>query len=399
MLLGKNMRLAIADGFKHALSSIIDGNLTTMLIGIILMAFGSGPIYGFAVVLVIGLLTSMFTSILISRIIFEWLLARDAKVNFGNKTTNNMFRNFNFDFVGKRKIGYWFSGITIAIGIISLFVNGLNYGVDFTGGRSYVINFEKAVDGDNVRNILTKTLDGTPEVKTFGADNVLNITTDYMANDNSDKSDSTVKQTIISALDNGIPGNHASIASSTRITSTVASDVKNSAFFSIIFGLIAVFLYIVVRFKRWQFAMGATLALAHDTFFVLSLFSIFKNYLPFSDVDQAVVAALLTIVGYSINDTVVVFDRIREYLRNNRRAPMIPTVNQAINTTLSRTVITSFTVFIAALILFIFGGPVIRGFSFALMIGVAIGTYSSIFVATPLALDFQSKKELESTTF
>ncbi|RYD80721.1 MAG: protein translocase subunit SecDF [Sphingobacteriales bacterium] len=398
LALGKNLKMAIADGFQHALPSIIDGNLTTLLIGIILMAFGGrGPIYGFAVVLVIGILTSLFTAILVSRLIFEWLLEKDSKINFGNKTTNNLFKNINYDFVGKRKYAYWFSGITTLIGIISLAVNGLNYGVDFEGGRSYILDFEKPVQTEEVRSVLTKAFGDAPEIKTFGSDDKLSITTNYMK-DGGEVADKQVSAKLMEGLGQ-LNDNPAKIVNTQLVGSTIASDIKNSAFYSILFGLLAVFLYIVVRFKRWQFAAGATIALAHDVFFVLTLFSLFKDWLPFTSVDQAVVAALLTVVGYSINDTVVVFDRIREFLRNNRKSAMVPTVNAALNTTLSRTIITALTVWIAVFILFLVGGPIIRGFSFAMLIGVTVGVYSSIFVATPLALDFQKKSELESSTF
>lgn len=396
LALGKSTKQAIADGFQHALSSIIDGNLTTLLIGIILMAFGSGPIYGFAVVLVIGILTSLFTAILISRLIFEWLLERDTKMTFGNKATNNLFKNINFDFVGKRRYSYWFSGILTVIGIVSLAVNGLNYGVDFEGGRSYVVDFDKPVQTEEVRSILTKTFGESPEVKSFGAEDKVSITTNYKK-EGGEEADAEVSNKLMEGLSQ--LNNPAKIVNSQVVGSTIANDIKNSAFMSIIFGLLAVFLYIVVRFKRWQFAAGATVALAHDVFFVLTLFSLFKDWLPFTSVDQAVVAALLTVVGYSINDTVVVFDRIREFLRGKRETDMFTTVNNALNTTLSRTIITAATVWIAVLILFIFGGPIIRGFSFAMLIGVTVGVYSSIFIATPLALDLQSKEQREKTTF
>jgi SecD/SecF fusion protein len=395
---GKAVRLAVADGFKHAMSSIVDGNLTTLLIGIILLQFGSGPIYGFAVTLVIGILTSMFSAILISRLIFDWLLAKDKKINFGSKVTNNLFNHFHFDFVGKRKFGYWFSGITIGIGIISLFVNGLNYGVDFKGGYSFVVDFKNTVNVEDVRGTLEKTFKSAPEIKTFGSNQRLSITTDYMAESHNDKADSIVRSMVSSSLASMNTGGF-DIVSTEKVGSTVARDVKQSAFWSILFSLLAVFAYIVLRFRKWQFALGATLALGHDVFFVLSLFSIFKDWLPFSDVDQSVVAALLTIVGYSINDTVVVFDRIREYLRNNKKSEMESTINAAINTTLSRTVITAFTVFLVVLILFIFGGPIIRGFSFALLVGVMVGTYSSIFVATPMVIDLHKKEAREHFTF
>lgn len=391
---GKSVKLAVAEGFKNAMASIVDGNLTTLLVGIILLAFGSGPVYGFAVVLVIGILTSMFTSILISRLIFDWLLEKEKKVTFGSM---NPLRGINFDFVGKRKYSYIFSGVTILIGIISLTFHGLNYGVEFKGGQSFVVGFNQAAELSEVRENLTKTFEGrTPEVKVFGEATKLNIITDYLVDDNSPNASEKVKTKLMEGLAQ-YKGAH--ILSSQKVGSSVATDIKNSALSSIIFSLLGIFLYIVIRFKSWQFAAGATLALAHDVFFVVSIFSIFKDIMPFSmDIDQAIVAALLTICGYSINDTVVVFDRIREHLNMNKRAPMIPVINRAINETLSRTIITSLTVFIAVVILFIFGGQVIKGFAFAMMIGVALGTYSSIFVATPLAVDFQKKSDLDATT-
>jgi SecD/SecF fusion protein len=309
----------------------------------------------------------------------------------------NLFNNINFDFIGKRRIAYWFSGITIAIGIASLIIQGLNYGVEFKGGRSYVVSFNKNVNIEEVRGNLKRTFGHEPEVKTFGSNDKLNIITDYEAESNSDQADAQVKSKLLEGL---APINsNATIESTQKVGSTIAQDIKNSAFSSIFFSLLVVFIYIAIRFKRWQFAVGATLALAHDILFVLTFFSLFKNWLPFTDVDQAVVAALLTVAGYSTNDTVVVFDRIREYLTNNKKSQMIPTVNAAINRTLNRTLITSFLVFMVVLILFIFGGHIIRGFSFAMLIGIVIGTYSSIFVATPVAVDLHKQSELESTTF
>lgn len=393
MLLGKNLRMAIAEGFKHAMSSIIDANICTLLIGIILLSFGSGPIYGFAVVLVIGILTSLFTAILITRLIFDWMLEKDKTVNFGNAKTMNLFRHFDYDFVGKRKIFYGISGTIIVIGIVSMFVQGLNYGVDFKGGYDYVVSFDKSVEASNIQSILTPAFkNSAPEVKSYGSDNKLNIVTDFMVNSTSDSAADIVSKTMVSALT--AKGYKVTIESSQKVGSTVASDIKNSAFNSIFFSLFVIFIYIVIRFKRWQFALGATVALAHDIFFVITIFSIFKDIMPFSlNVDQAIVAALLTIAGYSMNDTVVVFDRIREYLNNNKKGELEHTINDAINKTLSRTLITSFTIFIVVLILFIFGGQVIKGFSFALLIGILIGTYSSIFVATPIVIDFNRKKK------
>ncbi|MDZ4839570.1 MAG: protein translocase subunit SecDF [Bacteroidota bacterium] len=393
----KGMRLAISDGFKYALSSIIDGNLTTLLIGIILMAFGSGPIYGFAIILVIGILTSLFCQILLSRLIFEWLLAKDIRINFGNKFTNNLFQNINFDFVGKRKIGYIFSVVTLVIAIASLATRGLNYAVEFEGGYSYTLQLDKEPDIEKIRSILTKKFNSNPEIKTFGDNNKLNITTDYLVDQNNDNTDVKVQQALMSGITEA--GYKATILNNIKVTSTIASDIKSSSFRSILFGLLIVFGYIIIRFRRWQFAVGATVAIAHDAIVVLGVFSLLKDVLPFMDVDQSIVAGILTVIGYSVNDTVVVFDRIREYLTNNKKQPLIPTVNDAINHTLNRTVVTSGTVIIVVAILFIFGGPIIKGFSFSMLLGIVLGTYSSIFVATPIAVDLHSKKELQASTF
>ncbi|MCX6350359.1 MAG: protein translocase subunit SecDF, partial [Bacteroidetes bacterium] len=399
---GKSLKLAIAEGFKAAMSSIIDANLVTLLIGIILLAFGQGPIYGFAVVLVIGILTTLFCSILITRLIFDWLLEKDSKINFGNPVTLHFLRNINYDFVGKRKIFYIISGITIAIGIGSLFVNGLNFGVDFKGGRSYVVEFKKPVNDKivDIRSGLTTAFGSAPEVKTYGSDYKLDIITDYKVTENGDSVNSQVKAVMLKGMEKLGAGYEPKILREEVVGSTIATEVKNSAFGSIFFSLLVIFIYMIVRFRRWQFALGATVALAHDIFFVLTFFSLFKDVMPFSmNVDQSIIAALLTIACYSMNDTVVVFDRIREYLNNNKKAAMIPTINTAINKTLSRTVITSFTVFMIVLILFIFGGQVIKGFSFAMLVGIIVGTYSSIFVATPIVVDFHKKKELDAESF
>jgi SecD/SecF fusion protein len=389
---GKGMKLAISEGFRNAMSSIIDANIVSLLIGIILLTFGQGPVYGFAVVLVIGILTSLFTSILITRIIFEWLLDKDSKINFGGEFANKMLRGINYDFVGKRRTFYILSGAIIGIGIISLAVRGLNYGVDFKGGYSYVVNFDKAPALSEVRNDLTKAFGHMPEVKTYGSDTKLNIITDYMITENGDSVANKVKDKLIAGLAPLGKEYNPKVIGEQKVGATIASDIKNSAFSAILFSLIVIFIYIIVRFKSWQFALGATVAMAHDALFVLTIFSLFKDVMPFSlDVDQSIIAAILTVMVYSMNDTVVVFDRIREYLNNNKKSPMIPTINDAINKTLSRTVITSFTIFLVVLILFIFGGSVIKGFAFAMLVGVIIGTYSSIFVATPIVVDLTKK--------
>ena len=393
---GKGLKLAISEGFKHAMSSIIDANVVSLLIGIILLTFGTGPVYGFAVVLVIGILTSLFTSILVTRLIFEWLLGRDSHISFGGAIANKLLRGINYDFVGKRRIFYVVSGVIIGIGIISLFVQGLNYGVDFKGGYSYVVTFHKQPPVPEIRTNLTKVFGNVPEVKTYSNDTTLNIITDYKVTETGDSVGAQVKATLLKGLATIGKDYNPRVIGEQKVGSTIASDIKRSAFTSILFSLLVIFLYIIIRFKSWQFALGATVAMAHDALFVLTIFSLFKDIMPFSlDVDQAIIAAILTVMVYSMNDTVVVFDRIREYLNNNKKSPMIPTINDAINKTLSRTVITSFTIFLVVLILFLFGGQVIKGFAFAMLVGVIIGTYSSIFVATPIVVDLTKQKELK----
>jgi SecD/SecF fusion protein len=388
---GKGIKLAIQEGYNHAMSSIIDANITTLLVAIILMVFGSGPIYGFAIVLFIGILTSLFSAILLSRLIYDWLLDRDKQVNFGTKLTSSLFLNFNYNFIGKRKLFYIISGVIITAGVISLATQGLNYGVEFRGGHEIIVESDNTMIASEARVVLSEALDGKPEVKTFGADNKLRILTDYKLGE-TDDAINQAKEIVVSTL--SAKYGKIDVISSDTVSSTVASDIKSSALWTIVFSLLVIFLYVVLRFRRWQFALGALIALIHDVMLVLSIFSIFKDILPFSDFDQALVAAVLTVLGYSINDTVVVFDRIRESLRLNKYAPMMETINSAINTTLSRTVITSVTVLIVSLILFFFGGETIRGFSFAMIIGVISGTYSSIYIATPIAVDFHSKEQL-----
>jgi SecD/SecF fusion protein len=309
-------------------------------------------------------------------------------------------RNINYDFVGKRRTFYIISGVTILIGIGSLLTRGLSYGVEFKGGYSYVVGFDKTPDMGQVRTNLRDALGGKmPEVKTYGNENSLNITTDYLVEQEGTEAANKVRTALMSGLEKLGPYYHPKILGEQRVGSTVASDIKNSAWSSIAVSLIVIFVYIVFRFRRWQFALGAVVALAHDVLFVLTFFSLLKDVMPFSlDVDQAIIAALLTIAGYSMNDTVVVFDRIREFLANNKKSAIEPTINEAINKTLSRTIVTSFTIFVVVLMLFLFGGQVIKGFAFAMLIGIIIGTYSSIFVATPIVVDFNkigSKKEEE----
>ncbi len=396
---GNSLRIAINDGFKHALPSILDSNISTFLTGLILFVFGTGTIQGFAITLMIGIATSLFCSLLISRLIFEYMIGKKWDVKFSNPWSSHTFKNANYPFVKKRFIFYICSGSFIALGFISMATRGFNYGVDFVGGRNYVIRFDnKNVSTEDVRVIVEDKLGkGNNEVKTFGND--ISVTTKYLIDDKSANADDNVKDALIKALDSK-PETHitrANIVSQQKVDPTIANGLKRSAFLTVIFAIIIISTYLFIRFRKWQFSLGAMIATAHDALMVLSFFSIFKDAMPFSlDIDQSFIAAILTVIGYSINDTVVVFDRIREFLNLHHSKTDEPkeVINNAINNTLSRTVITALTVLLILLVLFIFGGDVIRGFSFALLIGVCFGTYSSICVATPVIVDF-GKKDLK----
>jgi SecD/SecF fusion protein len=397
LAVGKGLRLAIEDGYKNAYSSIIDANVTSLLTGIILYTFGTGPIRGFATVLVIGILTSLFAAIFITRLIFLSRLDKNKNIKFFNSFSENAFKNVSFDFVSKRKIYYFISGAIILAGIVSFAVRGFNLGVDFIGGRSYVVRFEENVGTIEARSALTGAFGGlAPEVKTFGGDNQLKITTIFNIDSQDEEADQMVENTLRDGLQ--VAGHKGfEIMSSQKVGPTVANDIRAAALWAVVFSLLVIFLYIVLRFKKWQFGLGALVAIFHDVLVVLACFSLLHGILPFSlEIDQAFIAAILTVIGYSINDTVVVFDRIREYLSGSKNKEMKPLINEALNSTLSRTFNTSFTIFIVLLAIFLFGGEVIRGFSFALLVGIVVGTYSSICIATPVVIDFtKDSKELK----
>ena len=390
---GKGIRLAIKDGYKMAYSAIIDANSTNFLVALILVIFGSGPIYGFAVVLAIGIVTSLFTAIFISRIIFEGLLAKEKKITFGNSVTENMFRHINFDFVSARKYAYIFMTATLIIGAISFATKGFDFGVDFKGGYSFVIRFDKTVNTEQLAELLRVPLEGMPEVKTYGPNNQVQLTTSYLINDRSENT----TQKVIAQIDKGFAPLKAQgftwkVMSVQRVGPTIAEDVKRSSYRSIFFAMLVIFLFIFIRFKKWQFGLAAVACLIFDVFLILTIFSLFKDLLPFSlSIDQSIIAALLTNVGYDNHDTIVIYDRIREKISINKRKPILDMINSAINDTMSRSLITSFTVFLVLIVLFIFGGEIIRGFSFALLIGIVVGTLSSIFVATPLVIEFSKR--------
>jgi SecD/SecF fusion protein len=394
---GKSIRISVNDGFKHALSSILDSNISTFLTGLILFIFGSGPIQGFATTLMIGIITSLFCSLLISRLIFEWMLGKGWDIKFSNPWSSHTFKNANYACVKNRFKFYTFSSLFILAGIISIATRGFNYGVDFEGGRTYVVNFQdKSVNDQDIHNAVDKTLGRGTEVKTYGND--YSITTTYMIDDTSATAEDKVQNILITSLNDGGKTHitKADILSHHKVSATIADELKKSAVWTVIFAILIISAYILIRFRKWQFSLGAMIATLHDALMVLSFFSLFKDVLPFSlDIDQAFIAAILTVIGYSINDTVVVFDRIREFLHLHHAKTDDPkeVINHAINNTLSRTVITALTVLFVLIVLFIFGGDAIKGFSFALLVGVCFGTYSSICIATPVIIDF-GKKDL-----
>ncbi len=415
---GKGLRLAIEDGYKNAYSSIIDANVTTFLTGVILYAFGTGPIRGFATTLIIGILTSLFSAIFITRLVFEARLASKKTVSFFTKATKSAFTKFQIDFLAKRKVAYAISGLIILTGVISLATRGLNYGVDFVGGRSYQVRFDQAVNSVDIQTNLGDffvNADGTkvyPEVKTIGEESQVIITTKFKINESGNEIEEDIKNRLYEGLKDfyveapskedffseASGAANIGVVAERQVGPTIADDIKSSALLAIIFSLVVIFLYILVRFSKWQFSAGAVAAAFHDVLIVLSLFSLLYGFLPFSlEIDQAFIAAVLTVIGYSLNDTVVVFDRIREYFNtHSKKKPMNDIVNEALNRTLSRTINTSLTTFFVLLIIFLFGGEVIRGFMFALLIGVVVGTYSSLFIATPIMIDTMKKEDPKS---
>jgi SecD/SecF fusion protein len=410
MRAGKGMRLAITDGYKAAYSAIIDGNVTTLLTAIALYVFGTGPVQGFATTLIIGILSSLFTSIFISRIIFTYLLDKNRKISFDLPITKNFLQNTKINFLGLRKYAYIFSITISVIGLISLFTRGLDQGVDFAGGRTYVIRFDRDVKTNEIRSALEAQFDGNaPEVKTFGPTSQVKVTTKYLIDNEGAEVDSILQYKMFTGLkpfyakpefnysdfttDVTEAGKLLGIRSSQKVGPTIADDIRNKAFLAVAFALIVIFVYIAIRFKKWQYGLGGLISLFHDAFITLGIFSLLYSIMPFSmEADQALIAAILTIIGYSINDTVIIFDRIREYVTLHPKRDYVTNVNEALNSTLSRTVNTAGTTLIVLLAMFIFGGETVRGFTFALLFGVFFGTYSSVFVATPIAYDMMMRK-------
>ena len=405
---GKGIRKAISDGFNNALSSILDANITTGLTALILFIFGTGPIKGFATTLLIGIGTSLFTAIFITRILVDARNEKGKDVSFSTKATKGLLSNINISFLRRRKVAYFVSSLLILMSLISLTYQGLNQGVDFVGGRSYTVRFEKPVNPTEIGSVLSNEF-GSAEAKTFGEDNQLKITTKYKVDVEGIAVDDEIQNKLFSSLqpylpedmsyDNFVNGSSqkvTGIMSSMKVGPTIADDIKKNSFLAVIGSLIVVFLYILLRFQKWQFSLGAVVAVFHDVLIVLGIFSITYTFMPFNmEINQAFIAAILTVIGYSLNDTVVVFDRIREFVAEHTKWEYSTTVDAALNSTLSRTLNTSLTTLIVLMAIFIFGGESIRGFMFALIIGVLVGTYSSVFIATPVMFDTQKKKILE----
>ncbi|MFP4621340.1 MAG: protein translocase subunit SecDF [Bacteroidales bacterium] len=397
---GKGIKLAVKDGYKNAYSAIIDANVTTFLTALILYIFGTGPIKGFATTLLIGILTSLFTAIFITRLIIERYLEKNKPITFSTKLTEGAFLNAKFPFLPRRKAFYVVSSVLILISLVSLAARGLNEGVDFTGGRSYVIRFDQPVNTVEIQSNLEDELGQAPKIKTFGGDNQIKLTAQYKIEQEGREVDEELIKKLYAGLQPYIDENTSfeefttdNIKSELRVGPTIADDIRVQAVWAVVFALLITFLYIFGRFRNWQYGLGALTALIHDVIIILGIFSLFYDIMPFSmEIDQAFIAAILTVVGYSINDTVVVYDRVREYVGLYPKRERFSIINTALNSTLSRTFSTSLSTFVVLLTIFLFGGEVIRGFVFALLVGVVVGTYSSLFIASPMVYDTIHKK-------
>ncbi|MEO6281804.1 MAG: protein translocase subunit SecDF [Dyadobacter sp.] len=392
---GKPFGQSVREGFKNSLTAIIDSNVTTLLTGIILYTFGTGLVLGFATTLVLGLLTSLFCAIFITRLLLEQQIKNGKTFNFYSGLTKNWFKDNHFDFVSQRRRFYIISSIIIVIGVGSFIFKGFGLGIDFKGGRSYVIRFENSVDADQLRTNMDEVLGSTTEVKTFGGQDQVKITTAYLIEETTPEADQKAEAKVMEAVKK-IAGNPAKIVSSNKVGPTMAKDTLWSAVYAILLALAANFIYILIRFKRVAFSYGAVVSLGHDVIIILAIFSLFNGWLPWSlDIDQAFIGAILTMIGYSMNDTVVIYDRIRDYLADDKaRGQSLSTViNNALNSTLSRTAVTGISVILVLIVLMIFGGAVIRGFTFCMLLGVIVGTYSSLFVAAPIVVDLLQREK------
>src|SRR5574344_80522 len=405
---GKSLANAIDEGFSNAYSAIIDGQVTTFLLGLMLIMFGSGPVQGFAVTLCIGIVTSLFTSIFITRLCLDWMLNHKKKINFSFSFSENFMRNAHVGFIENRKIFYTIAIVAVLISVGAMAFRHLNYGIDFSGGRTYVVRFDQNVSANDVRKSLAKQFSEAPEVKTYGPSNQLKITTKYGVGDDSDE----MKNEILGKLYAGTKdffaekiamrdfestaNNPMGIIQSEQVGATIANDLKRSSVLAVLGGLLVMFAYIGIRFKSWRFGLGSVAALAHDTILVIGMFALLHGLLPFNlEVDQTFIAAVLTVIGYSINSTVVIFDRVREYRKLYPKRTLKMHMNDAINSTLARTINTNGTTFFTLLMMFIFGGEVIRGFIFALLVGVFCGMFSSVCIACPIVYEITKKKDVQ----
>ena len=406
----KGLKQSVEEGFsvKGALSAIIDANITTLLTGIILYVFGTGPIKGFALTLMIGIGTSLFTAVFITRILIDGAIRKGSKLTFNTSISKGWFQNLNIEFLRKRKLAYIISGAIIVAGIVSIFSIGLKQGVDFKGGRSFTVRFDKSMNATEVAETLKGAFGTAPEVKTYGLDNQLKITTVFRIDEEGPTVDEEVQNALFTGLKPYIgdtsyndfkPGfekakNANGIMSYRKVDPTIADDIKTSALWAVFGSLFVVFLYILLRFRKVSYSIGAVVAVFHDVLIVLGVFSITYNFMPFDmEIGQSFIAAILTVVGYSLNDTVVIFDRIREFAGVNTTWKYSQVVDKALSSTLGRTINTSLTTLLVMIVIFLFGGDSIKGFMFALIVGVAVGTYSSLFVATPIMYDTTKEEE------
>ncbi len=407
---GKSLEEAVKTsyGWKGAMRSIVDANVTHILTGGVLFIFGSGPIKGFATTLLIGIITSLFTSIFIARIFIDWTISKNNKLSFVTSFSKNFFTNFHFDFLKIKKWTYAFSALVTIVSIYSLATNGLDQGVDFVGGRTFQVRFEKPVEAEVVKAELAKVFDGSAEVKVFGKDNQLKITTKYKVQEHGIQADQEVNKLLYDNLKkyysagltydkfvNAYDGKTLGVLLASKVGPTIAEDIKTNAYWAVLGAMLIVGLYLIISFRKWQYSLGAIAAVVHDVIFVLGIYSLCYKFMPFGmEIDQHFIAAILTVIGYSMNDTVIVFDRVREFLDGKKaKGNFNSIVNQSINSTMSRTINTSLTMIMVLLIMFIFGGDSIRGFIFAMLIGIVVGTYSSLFIATPVLCDTISKEE------
>jgi SecD/SecF fusion protein len=384
---GRPLDLAIRNGFSAAQVTILDANITVAMAGFVLLFFGSGPVQGFATTLLLGIGTSLFSSILVTRLISEFAIDRKLNLKFTWNWNKNLFVDFYYNFIAKRKIAYIASSVFIGIGLISMFVRGFDYGVDFKGGWSYIVKFEKPVTSPDIRKALATPLTEEPEVKSFGSEDKMKITTTYLIDKDGEGVATQVQEKLAEGL-NTLNTKYEVIGVS-KVGPTIADDIRGKAIGSVALSLVLMFAYIFIRFRRWEYAAGATIALFHDALVVVAVFTLFKGILPFAlEIDQNFIAAILTIVGYSVNDTVVIFDRIRENIQKGDGTENVEkVVNKALTDTFSRSLVTAFTVFLVVLLIFIFGGQVLRGMSLALLIGVISGSYSTLFIAVPFLVD------------